>query len=261
MHLTNNLSQHVLMTTIAKNFGLNVFLKLHIRGYSDGLLTSYLIPTDLTGWFNNWKSVCDIYASFCHSSGIDTLFITNENYNLTTTEYYKYWNNLISYLHADYPNVKIGISLNKKQYSMLDSSILKLFDVVGYNFYPNLTTISTAEDYYTLQRNFYYDIENYSLMNDLFEIKEKYKKKLYITEIGCQSVVSGLQTGNNVTDVQSDEVQALYYNLMFDIVWNSNIDGLFIWQIGNINYLGISYFFQNRINSEKIVSDYWGGTL
>ena len=176
------------------------------------------------------------------------MIIHNEANLITTPKYDSYWLKLISKVKSK--GISVGTSLTYYQCS--DFNLFGNLDWIGLNLYPRLgkTTDSKLE----LSKSLYYDLYGRNLIGLCHDLKLKYNKPIYITEIGTPSIEGALSDPSLQTGNTSENEQAIYYDIILSNLLNcSDIDEITLFCAN-----GIVYNFINK-EAENIVRKYYGG--
>lgn len=218
-YISKQLIEYII--TSAKALGIeHISIKLHIDG------STQLIPTDIDGFFNSWRTMVADYAKLSTQHQLESLYISNEMSKLTIG-YVDKWTPIINYVKA--LGLKVGVCY-QGLFHCYKSDINDLIDIIAVNIYPALTSSG-------------YDITHLEatnkivgqVMDDLKELKIRYpQKSLMVSEIGCSRNVDALSKPygwNFPTANQSFEPQKIYYKAIFATLCATPnlLDGLYFW--------------------------------
>ena len=221
--------------------------------YTDDGHGSQIQPSNPTLWLTNLKVIMLQYCSIIYPLGVRNIGITNENISMTNGNI-PGWTDIINSIHASYPSIKVFFTLNIYEYT--SCVVYGLFDIIGFNFYPCLTTLGKLETDINLRKAFFNDLNGDNLIDVLVDIKNTYNKEIWITEVGCWSDANALyQTWKNTfsSPVYDEETQKIYYDLFFELLYkrNSTINAMCIWTVSDAGYTFIGK------QAEQTVIDYW----
>lgn len=196
---------------------------------------SSLNPIDVDAFLNNYQSILLDTLNVCVAYGVEYYGVANELSKITNKCYEK-WRQIIDSLKNQGVKVFTSCTYDEKDTSV----ILGLVDIIGVNFYPNLSDKGTDATVKECQMNLY----GKSYIRALRELKEKYRKPLWLTELGCvrsSQALSQPSNSNLETDEEGNRVQGVFFESLLPIIgsslYNDNalIDGVFIWNCSNIN--------------------------
>lgn len=206
-------------------------------------------PSDINAFFTNWGNRLKAYAQICKDNSIPVLCISCEQTNQTVNTYLSNWKSIISACKTIYPQLKITVAYTRfeagrdlYQYGSIET-LLDNVDIVGVNYYPNMLRSETKKYFFG-----YLDSQGiqghnnstgvFRMDEQIINLKSRYQKPIYITEIGCSEYKDTLNTTEIVatyigaTIDRSDQVIYLDNTLNY-LVNNANIDGFFLWHINS----------------------------
>ena len=247
-YISKQLIEYIITT--AKAHGIeHISLKLHIDGGTK------LVPTDIDGFFNSWRTMVVDYANLSKQHQLESIYISNEMSKLTRG-YADKWTPIINYVKA--LGLKVGVCY-QGLFHCYKSDINGLIDIIAVNIYPALTTNG-------------YDITHLEatnkiveqVMDDLKELKIRYpQKSLMVSEIGCTRNVDALSVPygwNFPTENQSFEPQKIYYKAIFATLCATPnlLDGVYFWSTDDKTKINSFTPFGN-IGCEQIIINHLKG--
>ena len=216
--------------SFAKNNDIPIkYVKIHFSKASS------LNPIDVDAFLNNYQRVLLDTLNVCVAYGVEYYGVANELSKITNKCYEK-WRQIIDLLRQQGVKVFTSCTYDEKDTSV----ILGLVDIIGVNFYPNLSDKGTNATIKECQMNLY----GKSYIRALRELKEKFQKPLWLTELGCVRSDEALsQPSNSNLEINEDgnRVQGLFFESLLPIIGsslyedNALIDGVFIWNCSNVN--------------------------
>ena len=223
-----------------------IALKIHISP------NSKVIPSDIDTFMNNYKNIVKNFADICVRKGINTIFISNEQVNLTS-ENRNIWESIINQCHG------LGLKCFSSFAGFDDFTkccFKDLLDGVGINYYPSIN-----KDVNEITENNI--INNIDLLNNkpyqfkFKQIKEIINKDItvFISEIGCCNNIEGTYypwAYEFSNDIMSEKSQALYYKAFLEEMGTKDIgiDGIFTWDLFYSEYRTESNMFSPLFNIE-----------
>ena len=223
-----------------------IALKIHISP------NSKVIPSDYNSFMNNYKNIVKNFADICVKKGIDNIFISNEQVNLTSVNR-NIWENIINQCHG------LGLKCFSS-FAGFDDFTKCCFkdslDGIGINYYPSIN--KNVND--ITENNI---VDNIDLINNkpyLFkfkQIKETINKDIpvFISEIGCCNNIESIYfpwAYEFSNDIMSEKSQALYYKAFLEEMGTKDIgiDGIFTWDLFYSEHRTESNMFSPLFNIE-----------
>lgn len=231
----------------------NIALKCHISPNSSNNITS--IPNII----QLWKNKIENYANLAYEHNVNTIFISNEQINLTSTNR-EQWDYIIDYCHIKGLKCFSSFANFNDFYSCC---FIDLVDGIGINYYP--TVVSDTITKQEVIKNFDgYEGKEYSYR--FKAIKNAFPdKKLIISEIGiCNNEQALLSPSKYQFDSSipiNENIQSLYYeSFLQELSKDIGIDGLYVWSIGDSQNRTNNSIFSPLWNEvcEKTIKDYMG---
>ena len=239
-------------TKLAHKQGIKVMLKPHIWiSNADGFWRSDIAmksEEEWDAWFCSYSDFMMHYARVAEEGKIDALCIGAELY-LTTTKYPEKWIELIQKVREVY-NGKVTYAAN----------FYKEYEEV--TFWGHLDAIG-IQGYFPLGKK---ENPTKSMLLDAWKphvaamkaVTEKYGKPIIFTEIGYRNTTDAAiepwlwprQLDDSV--VQSDEIQAVCLDAMFESLWNEPwFDGVYIWKWFRGSYRDSQEDFYKRMEERR----------
>ena len=232
------------MITEAKNKGLKPYLKCH-KGSGE--------ITNKSQFLTQWSIFIDRYIDISKRFNIDTLFFMNELNTITNDS--SVTNQLIEIIQKiKTSGLKCGYTY--KGTPEVDNSLINGYlDIIGINYYPNISYKGYDISHSDATRKVYENIYNTINM-----ITKEYKKPVIISEFGCTRNVDALtNTGdwNFTTDQQTYETQKILYKAGLEAFNNKelNIQGIVFWSTDNWSKVNTFSPFGNP-EVEEIIKSY-----
>lgn len=171
-----------------------------------------------------YKNLIIEYAKLCEIYNVKLLTICNEN-KIATVGNRDSWNEVVSAIKLHYSGL-VSVSPTIEEASEID--YWGIFDCICFNCYPTLTHIGNNA---TIEECISGCGEAYQTINLL---SGKYKKPIYITEVGCQPYAGRLGSPgiSNIASVKDYNVQILFFNTVLTFLTQNSdkVDGFFIWE-------------------------------
>lgn len=238
-----------------KKYGIeNIALKCHISPNSSADISS--IPNVM----QIWKSRVENYANLAYDHGVNTIFVSNEQINLTSSNR-DVWKSIIDYCHNKGLKCYSSFADFNEFYSCC---FIDLLEGIGINYYPTAFANKITKE--EVIKNFGgYEGKEYSYR--FKAIKNAFPdKKLFITEIGIcnneQALLSPTkyQFDNNIPI--NEKIQAWYYESFLQELSKGDlgIEGIYVWSIGDSQKRTSNAIFSPLWNEacEKIIKSYMG---
>ena len=237
--------------SFAKDNGIKInHVKLHFTSPSS------VNPSNEELFLTNYQSILLETLELCLEFGVEYYGVANELAKVTSKNV-DMWSVIISKLKSKGVKVFTSCTYEEKDTSL----ILGLVDVIGINFYPSLSNKGGNATIEECQKMLYGN----RYIQSLKEIKEKYNKPLWLTELGCVRSSKALSQPSNSSlevDSEGDRVQGVFFNSTLPIIGGSYhknkplIDGVFIWCCSNINPPD-KFNFINNPYAEPVVLKYY----
>lgn len=210
-------------------------LKPHIGTISQGdaFNRSKYMPSNVRGFFSNWKETLLWYAAYANSNKIPVLCITCEQELLTDNTLISNWKDITNEIRTKYPNVKLLIAYLPQElqrdikYKKLGQETLcDYVDIIGINTYVNVDRKDNYKNFKTVD-------EMYS------DCKKLFNKPLIITETGCtkysdtsnKDFIYPIYLKSNIIDY-TDQRTFLDVTLNY-MLNNKNISGVYLWHMSS----------------------------
>lgn len=241
-------------------------LKLHLGiNYCDSYNRSAYHPNEEI-FFKNWKSICLHYAQICNDKNIPILCIGCEQSQQTVDANYKYWEDIISTIRNQYPNLLLTYAANSSEYKV--DTPLKfwgLLDFIGFNMYFHYTDklVSQNPTLDELIQSYYAPIFNGKSIIDLINMHAStFNKKVFITETGLMPKDIGLSKVYDTSSINEpttyDGISLAIKAVCDGLCQNGNIVGFSWWHASS----PFNYFNDSEITSaEQTMHDYIKGGL
>lgn len=224
-------------------------LKPHIGTVSagDGFYRGGYTPSNIDAFFTNWGARLQAYAQICKDNNIPVLCISCEQTALTVTSNLSKWKVIISQCKTVYPALKITVAYTRFETGrdLYESTgietLLDNVDIVGVNYYPNMLKTDPLKNMFG-----YYDTANgiqlnnnntgiFSIDRQLMDLKNKFNKPIYLTEIGCtfytDSTVDYIYPIYTTTTPDTTSQVTYIENVLKYLINNNIVDGLFLWHM------------------------------
>lgn len=214
-------------------------LKPHIVTYwGDSFDRATYNPTDVDLFFKNWETILLTHAKLCHDYSIPFLSIGCEMLILTKEIYTPYWVKLINKLKATYPDVSLTYASQSGEWRANEIQLFKYLDVIGINHYSNYSAYLISSGKVTQQEvnsRLFMNLQSINNYERISYLSTKYKKPIYMTEVGSMPQDDGLisflsETPNNTSYVF--EGQAYHMNAIFGVLCkNPHLVGVSWWHV------------------------------
>lgn len=185
---------------IANSKGVKIqMLKPHIGlKWSDGYNRKNYAPTDIAKFFENWQNVLKTYAALCVQYNIPMLCMSCEMSKMTDNKYLSYWKDTYEAVKNQYPNLLLLHAPKTGDFN--DPNCNKTWqysDILGVNVYlsytyKRFTNDEEGLDVKDIAKGFYEDQRTNKVIYNINTLADKYKKPVFITEIGCMPWDDGL---------------------------------------------------------------------
>ncbi|WP_018664625.1 glycoside hydrolase family 113 [Heyndrickxia acidiproducens] len=244
-------------------------VKLHIGlNWSDGYDRGnyHITGDDVATFFTNWQSICLHYADLCIKNDIPLLCVGCEQYNQTHNSLISYWQALVDAVRSAYPSLKLLYA--PKWWEAVDAEkqqIHSLMDYIGANCYlcyqqEPLSEKTPIIDEIT--KAFYYQYNGVNYAEALQNLSIQLNKKVFITEIGCMPIDTGLQSvtpPNYSTATQNYDAVTWLMKAAFSTLFRLQcIDGFAWWHVDS----PFKYFNDSETTTaEQFMIDYVKGGL
>ena len=252
--------------TYAKSKGVPTdMIKPHIGvNWSDSTYRPGLNPTNYPTFLTNWKEVLLHYAQICNEQGIPWLCIGCEMDKLVQPKYEYLWNNLVSEIRTAYPNLKLTYATTTTDFMRAENATLNCVDAIGVNLYLQWSTKPynsnmTYEDIMPSFFDSYAPISGGFRANDrINEVSFKYKKPIFITEIGVIPRVTGIQIlkpdDYNIRNNENFNISKIVIEAFFNsLCKNNNLTGFSIWHVKEpFNFFKYDYNIGNSVATDMI---------
>lgn len=210
-------------------------LKPHIGTISEGdAFTRWkYMPSNISGFFSNWKETLLWYASYANINKIPMLCITCEQELLTDNTFIVYWKDIINDIRAKYPNVKILIAYlpeelqrDIKYKELGQETLCDYVDIIGVNTYINIDRKDNYKYFNTVDAMY-------------SDCKKLFNKSLIITETGCTKY-SDTSNANYIypnylkSNIVDYTDQRIYLDITLNYMLNNkNISGVYLWHMSS----------------------------
>ena len=238
-----------------KKYGIeNIALKCHISPNSSADINS--IPNVM----EIWKSRVENYANLAYDHGINTIFVSNEQINLTSSNR-DVWKSIIDYCHNKGLKCFSSFANFNDFYSCC---FVDLLDCIGINYYPSAFTNKITEEE-VIKNLGGYEGKEYSYR--FKAIKNAFPdKNLFITEIGiCNNEQALLSPSKYQFDNDipiNEEIQAWYYESFLQELSKGDIgiEGIYVWSIGDSHNRTSNAIFSPlwNLSCERVIKKYMG---
>lgn len=241
-------------------------MKLHLgTNYSDSYNRKAYHP-DVATFFQNWKTICLHYAEMCADNNIPILCIGSEQVQQTVDTNYVYWEDIVSEIRSQYPNLLLTYAAHSDEYKVdTPLKFWKLFDFIGFNMYFHYTNklVSQNPTLNEMMRSYYAPVFNGKSIMDLINMHANtFNKKIFITETGLMPKDMGLIRAydpENASGPTTYDGTALAIKTVFDgLCQNHNVLGFAWWHASQ----PFDYFNDTEVTSaEQTMHDYLKGDL
>ena len=228
----------------SKGKGINItMIKPHLGiNWSDGTYRPSINPNDYAVFLQNWKTVLLHYAQICQEENIPILCIGCEMDKLVQPTHKLTWENICNEIRNAYPDLKLTYATTTEDFIRRENATCGAVDFIGVNLYLqwNTNPYNSSMTYLDIVPSFF---ESYAPISGGFkandrinELSNKYKKPVFITEIGVIPRTSGLQVlkpsdyadrNNENFEISKIVIQAFFETLCK----NNNLTGFALWHV------------------------------
>ena len=261
--------------TNAKNKGVETeMLKPHLGvNWSDSTYRPSYNPSNYQTFFNNWLTVLEHYAGICDEYSIPYLCIGCEMDKVVEFSYNGSWGTICDTLRTNHPNLKLTYATTTTDFMRNENATLPHVDSIGVNLYLqwNSNPYTMGMTYKDIIPSFfdsYAPITTGFKANDrINEISFKYKKPIYITEIGVIPRVTGLQVSKpaDYDDRTNEnfEISKIVFQAFFETLCkNNNLEGFSLWHVKEpFNFFNYDATVGNSVAVDMIKEYIQGGLI
>ncbi len=156
----------------------------------DGSWRGVIMPTDRTKWFKSYENAVVEYAKIAQQSGIDFFAIGSELETIKNEN--QLWETVIENVRKNYSGKIIYNTnwwYNEEKFNDIYEKMewLNGVDYIGISAYFELTN-TNYPDFTTLTNSWENDKHNQNIISQVKALSEKYKKDIFVWEIGYMSV-------------------------------------------------------------------------
>lgn len=251
-----------------------IMLKPHLGiNWSDGTYRPSINPSDYNTFFQNWKNVLLHYAQICYEENIPILCVGCEMDKTVQSIYGLTWENICAEIRSVYPELKLTYATTTEDFIRRENATCNAVDFIGVNMYLQWNTrpYNTSMSYKDIVPSFF---ESYAPISEGFkandrinELSNKYKKPVFITEIGVIPRETGLQVLKPVdyADRTSEnfEISKIVIQAFFETLCkNNNMTGFALWHVKEpFNLFKYDATIGNSVCTDMIKNYVTGGKI
>lgn len=262
----------------AGNKGIAIsMLKPHLGiDYSDAFDRGNYVPSDMTAFFDSWKSILMHYAQIAVDNNIPILCIGCEQFHTTDPSLLGYWKDIIETIRGKYPKLLLTYAFSWWElFFAYNYQMSQYLDFIGMNCYPRLLPGNYSDDTTAdeLALSWGCDTNGDHFLEKIDNLASKYHKPVLVTEVGVVSMAGGLSQitpseYDPSVDDSSDKnrnftIASLTMQAFFDTAClDKNVVGFAWWHLhAPFNFFTESASADNQSVAEKTFETYVKGGL